>query len=349
MESLDSRTSLGPRGRPVELGRPSPEPPFLRPDRVGTAERTDRDGSARFEEALRREGNRGAGDREARAPEPPARAEPRRTGDEPGPERPGSRAEEAAEPEAVLLLELLRSTRTGLEQTAGGLGPTSHAVPESAVLLPGPLAATPSGSFPAAPVPAPVPTPDGAGAAPLPADPAGVTAPAAAGGAPTVDAQAPAARVSVAPAAPPPPPHADAVLAQVRTLVRPGLSRAELELTPRELGRVQVRIELRQGELSAVLRVESREALEALQHHTPELRAAFERAELELRDLAFELTEREADAERHAGRGHREERHADAQRSRTHRLRVAQDDPRPDEHRAGAHRSDTERRIDTLA
>ena len=89
----------------------------------------------------------------------------------------------------------------------------------------------------------------------------------------------------------PTPERAEAVLAQVRTVLRPGMRRADVELFPRDLGRVQVRLEVNRGEVSAVLRVESAEAMAALQQGSADLRGAFERASLTLSDLRFEFSD----------------------------------------------------------
>ena len=69
------------------------------------------------------------------------------------------------------------------------------------------------------------------------------------------------------------------------------MRRADVELFPRDLGRVQVRLEVNRGEVSAVLRVESAEAMAALQQGSADLRGAFERASLTLSDLRFEFSD----------------------------------------------------------
>jgi flagellar hook-length control protein FliK len=77
------------------------------------------------------------------------------------------------------------------------------------------------------------------------------------------------------------------VLKQVRLHLAPGLREATLHLQPAWLGRVTVKIAVRAGRARAELRAERVEALEALERHLPELRAAlaergFEDAELDL-------------------------------------------------------------------
>jgi hypothetical protein len=78
------------------------------------------------------------------------------------------------------------------------------------------------------------------------------------------------------------------VMRQVRMHLAPGLREATLHLQPAWLGRVTIKIAVRAGRARAELRAERVEALEALERHLPELRAAladrgFEDAELDLR------------------------------------------------------------------
>lgn len=91
----------------------------------------------------------------------------------------------------------------------------------------------------------------------------------------------------VEPAGPiaPPPPAAEPALEGTTSNVQIEALRLELdadgrqarlELEPAELGRVAVQLELRAKSVRAVLRVESKHALEALQNQMPELRQAFE-------------------------------------------------------------------------
>ena len=77
------------------------------------------------------------------------------------------------------------------------------------------------------------------------------------------------------------------VLKQVRLHLAPGLREATLHLQPAWLGRVTIKIAVRSGRARAELRAERAEALEALERHLPELRAAladrgFEDAEVDL-------------------------------------------------------------------
>jgi flagellar hook-length control protein FliK len=75
------------------------------------------------------------------------------------------------------------------------------------------------------------------------------------------------------------------VLEQVRFFVQPGMRHATLELTPANLGRIDVDISVDRGELAAHLRVDAIDTYEALQRHMPELRASLERAGLDVTQL----------------------------------------------------------------
>jgi Flagellar hook-length control protein FliK len=69
---------------------------------------------------------------------------------------------------------------------------------------------------------------------------------------------------------------------------------ARLELQPAELGRVAVQLELRAKSVRAVLRVESKHALEALQNQMPELRQAFEARGLSVEHIELHFDPRNA-------------------------------------------------------
>jgi hypothetical protein len=92
---------------------------------------------------------------------------------------------------------------------------------------------------------------------------------------------------------------------------------ARLELEPAELGRVAVQLELRAKSVRAVLRVESKHALEALQNQMPELRQAFEARGLSVAGIELRFEQGTAQG---GGRSHEQ------QQQPTHRrysLRVA--------------------------
>jgi hypothetical protein len=63
------------------------------------------------------------------------------------------------------------------------------------------------------------------------------------------------------------------ILRQVRVAIGPGLRRATIALTPPSLGRIHIRMSVRAGALTAVIRAEEPAALQALAHQLPELRA----------------------------------------------------------------------------
>ena len=84
--------------------------------------------------------------------------------------------------------------------------------------------------------------------------------------------------------------RAESILNQVRLRLAPGLRSATLALHPAELGRVQVLIEVESGSVSAELRVESTEALSALERHIPELRALLSKDGQEVGTIELNLT-----------------------------------------------------------
>lgn len=116
--------------------------------------------------------------------------------------------------------------------------------------------------------------------------------------------QGPAPARAEAPAAPPPTQHSPEAPAPRETLQLEGLRleidpdqrHARLDLEPAELGRVSVELELRAKSVRALLRVESKEALEALRNQLPELRQAFEARGLSVQELELSLDSRGADS-----------------------------------------------------
>lgn len=79
------------------------------------------------------------------------------------------------------------------------------------------------------------------------------------------------------------------MLRQIRLQLSPELRQATIQLEPRELGRISIKVTLRGGAAHAELRVEKRSALEALQKQIPELEAALERAGLGGGELSLQL------------------------------------------------------------
>jgi len=83
--------------------------------------------------------------------------------------------------------------------------------------------------------------------------------------------------------------RAAAMLRQIRVHLHPGLREALIQLEPRELGRISIKVALRGEAAHAQLRVSKRSALEALERSLPELRAALERAGLGGGDVSLQL------------------------------------------------------------
>lgn len=85
------------------------------------------------------------------------------------------------------------------------------------------------------------------------------------------DPAAPGAVSAPTPSAAPPPPS---VLDQVRVAIRPGLNEAHITLSPPELGRVAVRLLLRDGVLEARVEAETQAARVTLERHRHDLESA---------------------------------------------------------------------------
>jgi len=79
------------------------------------------------------------------------------------------------------------------------------------------------------------------------------------------------------------------VLRQVRVYLTPGMRQATLQLEPATLGRISIRIAMREGRARTEVRAEKASALEALQRHVPELRAALERQGIEAGEFDLSL------------------------------------------------------------
>ena len=71
--------------------------------------------------------------------------------------------------------------------------------------------------------------------------------------------------------------------------LHPGLREALIQLEPRELGRISIKVAVRGEAAHAELRVSKRSALEALERSLPELRAALERAGLGGGEVSLQL------------------------------------------------------------
>ena len=67
--------------------------------------------------------------------------------------------------------------------------------------------------------------------------------------------------------------RAESVLRQVRVALRPELRAANIDLTPAELGRVLIRLQVKGKKVHAVVRAEQDSTLALLERHLPELRA----------------------------------------------------------------------------
>jgi len=92
------------------------------------------------------------------------------------------------------------------------------------------------------------------------------------------------------------------VLRQVRLRFSPELRQAVIQLEPRELGRISIKISVARGVVRTELRAESASALEALERHAPELQAALERVGLGGGSFALHLGF-EGSSTQHAGDG----------------------------------------------
>jgi hypothetical protein len=79
------------------------------------------------------------------------------------------------------------------------------------------------------------------------------------------------------------------VLRQIQLRLSPELRQATIQLEPRELGRISIKVAIRGGAMRAELRAEKRSTLEALERHAPELCSAMEKAGLGAPELSLEL------------------------------------------------------------
>ena len=81
------------------------------------------------------------------------------------------------------------------------------------------------------------------------------------------------------------------VLRQLRASLAPGRREISLNLNPAELGRMQLRLAVRGGRLTAHLKAESPEALAAIERQLPELSASLEAQGFEVQSFDLELAD----------------------------------------------------------
>lgn len=79
------------------------------------------------------------------------------------------------------------------------------------------------------------------------------------------------------------------ILRQVRVGLSADLREASIQLAPEALGRVTIRLRVEDGVLSADVHAQTPEALRALQHHAPELKAALAGNGMQASHLEFHL------------------------------------------------------------
>ena len=321
MENSTSLRFLEASGRPSGTGRPSLPPPRADHERAAparsshrksrlheaasvapaAAEATEQPQPERFEKVLG-DAQPTASAPEAAAPSsnPAASVPSAHTAAKPNKaaaKEPGAIEEPAEDPDARLL------------QLGAGV-PTLHAelprtgrVRPDALPLPASVALAPAGAALEAQVGA-SPAGDSAAGQPLgdaqpvsAADLAQLSAPERAEAPQALAPEAhldPARTIEAKAAAAPPPPPAESaraseILRQLRVQLAPGLRSATIQLSPPEFGRISIRIRLERGELSAVVRAEKRETLDALQRHVPELEATLGQLGIRAREIDLQL------------------------------------------------------------
>ena len=82
---------------------------------------------------------------------------------------------------------------------------------------------------------------------------------------------------------------AGSILRQFRLQFQPKLDSAVMQLHPAELGRIAIKLEVKEGKLRAVMRAERAETLNVLERHLPELRATLEGAGIEAQSFDLGL------------------------------------------------------------
>jgi len=113
------------------------------------------------------------------------------------------------------------------------------------------------------------------------------------------------------------PPRADLdrtaeILRQVRLHVSSERKQALIELEPKHLGRIAVRMALRDGRMTAVLQVERPETLRALERQIPELKAALGAQNIETESFDMMLGFDHGEAGAGEGQGRSSKSHSDA-------------------------------------
>ncbi len=79
------------------------------------------------------------------------------------------------------------------------------------------------------------------------------------------------------------------ILRQVRVSIMPRNGEAHIDLQPRELGRVSIKVTVEDGKMRTEVRAEKRAALDAIQAHLPELRATLRDSGIVTTDFQFSL------------------------------------------------------------
>lgn len=107
--------------------------------------------------------------------------------------------------------------------------------------------------------------------------------------------EAPRMATTEAPRAPEPPvpmhdvERAADILRQVRVHITPRVEEAHIQLHPAELGRMSIQISIEDGRMKTTVRAEKREALDAIEAHLPELRAALRDAGIQSQEFQLSL------------------------------------------------------------
>jgi flagellar hook-length control protein FliK len=174
-------------------------------------------------------------------------------------------------------------------RASAGATPQDAAADDARAAQANPTGSPGAGVMPAAKAPpgapaagAPPAAPSSAARAVTPAPPAASVARSTAGAEPaSAPARAPAGSAVLE--------RAEEILRQIRLAIQPDAKHVVLELEPRDLGRLSIRMSLRRGELATVVRVESSETLGLLEQRAQELRALLAERGFESSDLSFEL------------------------------------------------------------
>ncbi len=90
-----------------------------------------------------------------------------------------------------------------------------------------------------------------------------------------------------APAKAPDPERTEAVFRQLRMHISPGTRHAVIQLVPEDMGRISIRITVKGPRVTGEIRAESRETLEILEAHAPELRAVLAQSGFDTTDLSL--------------------------------------------------------------